>query len=271
MFYYKYYNRGENDIQQLKQNLMSTSNNTESALSSARQAVDENLGKIFKKNIRKILELKHGFKKIEHPDKIFMKKIIIDIKPKPKQMDILQEDEITVDIKDKKYKILYDYNHNFLIKELNGNKVAEITSKNSNKDFKLDIDGISLKIFPYKEMEFDGYYAMENFCVNLFDQKEVEILYTNINKEEEEKFVNSIIEAKLSSKKTEKMKEQIRKDRNYLKAKGIKNSVILGLTNSVDIKNKDCFNSLKNNKCVIYGIKKSVYMERKLHFLLIGI
>ena len=30
-----------------------------------------------------------------------MKKIIIDIKPKPKEMDILQDNEITVDIKDK--------------------------------------------------------------------------------------------------------------------------------------------------------------------------
>ncbi len=45
--------------------------------------------------------MKFGFKKINHPDKIFMKKIIIDIKPKPKEMDILQDNEITVDIKDK--------------------------------------------------------------------------------------------------------------------------------------------------------------------------
>ena len=45
--------------------------------------------------------MKFGFKNINHPDKIFMKKIIIDIKPKPKEMDILQDNEITVDIKDK--------------------------------------------------------------------------------------------------------------------------------------------------------------------------
>ena len=109
-----------------------------------------------------------------------MKKIIIDIKPKPKEMDILQEEEITVDIKDKKYKLLYDYEHNFLIKELNDTKIAEITSENSNKETKLDIDETTIKIFPYKKMEIDGYYVMKNFCVNLFDQKEVEILYTNI-------------------------------------------------------------------------------------------
>ena len=266
MLYYKYYNREYNDIQKLKQNLMSKSNNTESSLSVARQAVNERLGKIFENNIRNILELKHGFKKIEHPDKIFMKKIIIDIKPKPKEMDILQEEEITIDIKDKKNKLLYDYEHNFLIKELNDTKIAEITSENSNKETKLDIDGTTIKIFPYKEIEFDGYYVMKNFCVNLFDQKEVEILYTNINKEEEEKFVNSIIEAKLSSKKTEKIKEQMRKDRHYLKVKGIKNSVILGFINSIDIKSKDCFNSLKNNKCVIYGIKKSILYGKEIAF-----
>ena len=97
-------------------------------------------------------------------------------------------------------------------------------------------------------MEFDGYYKMKNFCVNSFDEKEVEILYTYINKEEEETFVNSAKETKLSSKKTEKIKEQMTKDRHYLKIKGIKNSVILGFMNSNDIKNKDCFNSLKNNK-----------------------
>ena len=56
-------------------------------------------------------------------------------------MDILQEEEIRVDIKDKKYKFLYDYEHNFLVKELNDTKKAEITSENSNKEIKLDIDG----------------------------------------------------------------------------------------------------------------------------------
>jgi hypothetical protein len=45
---------------------MSKSNNTESALSVDRQTVNERLGKIFENNIRNILELKHGFKKIEH-------------------------------------------------------------------------------------------------------------------------------------------------------------------------------------------------------------
>jgi len=266
MFYYKYYNREEKDIKKLKQNLMSDSNNTESTLSSASQAINERLVKIFENNIRNILELKLGFKKIDHPDKIYMKKIIIDIKPKPKEMDILKDNEITVDIKDKKYKLLYDYEHNFLVKELNDAKKAEITSENSNKETKLDIDGITLKIFPYKEMEFDGYYAMKTFCVNLFDEKEVEILYTNINKEEEKTFVNSVIEAKLSSKKTEKIKEQMTKDRHYLTIKGIKNSVILGFMNSNDIKNKDCFNSLKNNKCVIYGIKKSILYGKEITF-----
>ena len=71
-------------------------------------------------------------------------------------------------------------------------------------------------------------------------------------------FLNTLVEINIDKNKTIikcthlstliTLKEQITKDRHYLTIKGIKNSVILGFMNSNDIKNKDCFNSLKNNK-----------------------
>jgi hypothetical protein len=39
---------------------------------------------------------------------------------------------------------------------------------------------------------------MNNFRVKLFEEKEVDIIYSNINEDEEKNFTNSIIEVKLN-------------------------------------------------------------------------
>ena len=72
---------------------MSGSNKTKNGVSSARQAINERNGKIFEENF--------GFKKLKYPDKIFMKKIIIDNIKNFEQKEILNGDPITVDIREK--------------------------------------------------------------------------------------------------------------------------------------------------------------------------
>lgn len=206
-----------------------------------------------------ILEINHDFKRVPLSDKIFMKKIEIYNKDKkPDEYEITPNKTITVIINNKNYEISYDAQHNVIIKD-SEKKEIKIKSSNSNTDTELTIDNIKLKIFQYKEMEFDGYYSMNNFKVNLFDTNEVDIIYSNITQLEENSFTNSIIEVKLSIKKLDKLIEQIRKDHHYLSKNGIDNSVVLGFINSSDIKNKSySFNSLKNKKCVIYRIKNSI-------------
>ena len=73
----------------LKENFMSNSNETQTDISATRQAINERLGKDFKKNIRYILEMKHGFKRVPHLEKIFMKKIkIYNNSKKPDEYEI---------------------------------------------------------------------------------------------------------------------------------------------------------------------------------------
>ena len=222
-----YYN-SDKEIQKLKQKLMSKSNESKSDVSAARQAVNERIGKVFEKNIRYILETRHYFKKIPHVDKIFMKKIkIYHSGQNFDEYEILLSEEIEVKIRGKNYKVLYDTKHNVLIKDLKNNEISKITSENANKRTDIIINKIKCEIFPYTEMEFDGYFSMNNFQVNLFDENEVGIIYSNINKDEEKNYTNFIIEVKLNPKKANTLRDQIRKDHHYLSKNGIKNAAVL--------------------------------------------
>ena len=92
-----FYKNNDNDIQILKEGLMSNSNEAKTDVLSARQAINEQLGKVFEKNIRNILEMNHEFKRVPHSDKIFMKKIEIYNKDKkPDEYEITQNKTITV-------------------------------------------------------------------------------------------------------------------------------------------------------------------------------
>ena len=255
-----YYINNDNDIQKLKENLMSDYDETKADVSSARQAINEKLGKVFEKNIRYILEMKHEFKSVSHPDKIFMKKIkIYNNNHNPEEYEILQNEEIEVIIKGKNFKVFYDNEHNVLIRDNKDNEISRVKSKDSNKETELTINKTKLEIFRYTEFSVDGYFSMNNFRVKLFDEKEVDIIYSNINEDEEKNFINSIIEVKLNKKKINKLRDQIRKDHHYLTKIGIQNAVVLGFINSSKMNcQANSFKSLKNKKFVIYGIRNSL-------------
>ena len=114
-----------------------------------------------------------------------------------------------------------------LIKDLKNNEISKITSENANKRTDIIINKIKCEIFPYTEMEFDRYFSMNNFQVNLFDENEVGLIYSNINKDEEKNYTNFIIEVKLNPKKANTLRDQIRKAHHYLSKNGIKNAAVL--------------------------------------------
>ena len=143
------------------------------------------------------------------------------------EYEILLSEEIEVKIRGKNYKVLYDTKHNVLIKDLKNNEISKITSENANKRTDIIINKIKCEIFPYTEMEFDRYFSMNNFQVNLFDENEVGLIYSNINKDEEKNYTNFIIEVKLNPKKANTLRDQIRKDHHYLSKNGIKNAAVL--------------------------------------------
>jgi hypothetical protein len=73
--------------------------------------------------------MKHGFKRVPHLEKIFMKKIKIYNSKKPDEYEILQMEEIEAIIKGKNYKVLYDKEHNVLIRDLGNNEIDNAKSK----------------------------------------------------------------------------------------------------------------------------------------------
>ena len=115
-------------------------------------------------------------------------------------------------------------------------------------------------------MEIDGYFKMNKFKVEMFNENEIDVIYSNINKDDEKSFNNSIIEVKLNANKVDDLISQIRKDHHLLKLKNEKDTLVIGFINSNKIKNIAHFNSLDNKKCVIYGIKNSIFCGKEVTY-----
>jgi len=121
-------------------------------------------------------------------------------------------------------------------------------------------------ISPYKEMEIDDYFKIEKFEVNMFNSNEIDILYSNVNKDDEKFFTSAIIEVKLGSNKVDNLISQIRKDHHLLKLKNKNDTLVIGFINSNKITNKNHFDTLSNKKCVIYGIKNSLFCGKEVTY-----
>ena len=265
MFNYKFRKRFKG-IKKLKEDLMSKNPKNDNTVSSVRQVMNESTGKILEKNIRNILENNYGFKLLKYPEKIFIKKIRVEIGNKIKDEEIFQNEEAAININNKKYIFLFNGKFELLIKDSNNKTKTSILSNASNKESKVNLDGFNLTISPYKEMEIDGYFKMNKFKLEMFNENEIDVIYSNINKDDEKSFNNSIIEVKLSANKVDDLITQIRKDHHLLKLKNEKDTLVIGFINSNKIKNIAHFNSLDNKKCVIYGIKNSIFCGKEVTY-----
>ena len=265
MFNYKFRKRFKG-IKKLKEDLMSKNPKNDNTVSSVRQVMNESTGKILEKNIRNILENDYGFKLLKYPEKIFIKKIRVEIGNKIQDEEIFQNEEATINIANKKYIFLFNGKFELLIKDSNNKTKTSILSNASNKESKVNLDGFNLTISPYKEMEIDGYFKMNKFKLEMFNENEIDVIYSNINKDDEKSFNNSIIEVKLNANKVDDLIFQIRKDHHLLKLKNEKDTLVIGFINSNKIKNIAHFNSLDNKKCVIYGIKNSIFCGKEVTY-----
>ena len=265
MFNYKFSKRS-NDIKKLKEGLMAKSPKTDNTLSSVRQVINETTGKIFEKNIRHILENNYGFKLLKYPEKIFIKKIRVNRGDKIQDEEIFQNEEATIKINNKKYIFLFNERFEVFIKDEDNKIIHTILSKDSNKESKINLDDDIVIISPYKEMEIDDYFKIEKFEVNMFNSNEIDILYSNVNKNDEKFFTNTIIEVKLGSNKVDNLISQIRKDYHLLNLKNKNDTLVIGFINSNKITNKNHFDTLSNKKCVIYGIKNSIFCGKEVTY-----
>ena len=248
------------DIITLKENLIK-SNKTQSILSTSdisstvKEILNTEKEEYFEENIREILVNYYNFQRLKFPKNIFVKVI----KYNDKEIEIIQSVEKQVNIRGKKYNILFNDDFEILIKDELNNILGKIESKRSNENVELLVNEININISKYKEIEIDGFFELKNFKVNLFDDKEISIIYSNIENDEEGKYTHAAIEAKLSHKKTEGLIKQLKKDKHLLDIYEYKSTILIGFINSAKILSIDFKEKLKNIKCVIYGVKNSVF------------
>ena len=248
------------DIIKLKENLMK-SNKTQSILSTSdisstvKEILNTEKEEYFEENIREILINYYNFQSVKFPKIIFVKVIKYD----DKEIEIIQSVEKQVNIRGKKYNILFNDDFEILIKDELNNILGKIESKRSNENVELLVNEININISKYKEIEIDGFFELKNFKVNLFDDKEISIIYSNIENDEEGKYTHAAIEAKLSHKKTEGLIKQLKKDKHLLDICEYKSTILIGFINSAKIVPIDFKEKLKNIKCVIYGVKNSIF------------
>ena len=250
----------EKDIIKLKENLMK-SNKTQSILSTSeisstvKEILNTEKEEYFEENIREILINYYNFQSAKFAKNIFVKVIKYD----DKEIEIIQSVEKQVNIRGKKYNILFNDDFEILIKDELNNILGKIESKRSNENVELLVNEININISKYKEIEINGFFELKNFKVNLFDDKEISIIYSNIEIDEEGKYTHAAIEAKLSHKKTEGLIKQLKKDKHLLDICEYKSTILIGFINSAKIVPIDFKEKLKNIKCVIYGVKNSVF------------
>ena len=212
------------NIKILKKNLMQLDgfsvNTTNSEALSLREAINEKNVKLFEENIRRALEYNFDFKRVEHSPTFFTKSIKYN--KNKEDIEILQNDTTTVTFNNKKYTILFNKDFNFSVKNESNEIIGTIESKDSNKEQNLELRGenTTIIVHPYRGIEIDGFFRLNIFSVNQFNDGEVSIVYSNIKKEEEKHFKYAIIEAKLSPKKVNDLIKQIRKDSHLLKLLG---------------------------------------------------
>ena len=248
------------DIITLKENLMK-SNKTQSILSTSdisstvKEILNTEKEEYFEENIREILINYYNFQRLKFPKNFFVKVI----KYNDKEIEIIQSVEKQVNIRGKKYNILFNDDFEILIKDELNNILGKIESKRSNENVELLVNEININISKYKEIEIDGFFELKNFKVNLFDDKEISIIYSNIENDEEGKYTHAAIEAKLSHKKTEGLIKQLKKDKHLLDICEYKSTILIGFINSAKVVPIDFKEKLKNIKCVIYGIKNSIF------------
>ena len=267
MISYKLTKNSKTDIEKLKQDLMESSAKTSNSIfTSIKQVLNENTGKLFEDNIRHLLISQYGFEKCDFSQQIFKKTILFN---NNKDSEVLLKGiETIIKIENKSYKFLFDEKYEVHIWDENNVLKNTIDSKFNNIAKTLNIKDTNnqITISSCEEMEIDGFFKIKGFSKDMFDKKEVSIIYSNIDNEKCKNIQYCIMEAKLSPKKVNKLIKQIRLDNNLLKTLNIKDAIILGFINSSEINDKKHFNTLKNFNCIIYGIKDSKLCNKNITY-----
>ena len=259
------YNSGI-DIINLKKNLMksdnfsSASSINENISSIVKEKINTDLGPIFEENVRGIMENHFHFKKVIFPKTNFYKIITIQ---GCNSVKIIQNKGKEIKFKNYLYQFLFNDDFSLSYRDSKNKKWQIIEKEKSAIKSNITLNGKNISVSPTKEIEIDGFYQINNFKVELFDEKEVNIIFNNINKEEEIEFQYAVLEVKLSKKKVGELALQLKKDHAFVKLLE-KQAIFLGFINDKSVDSKEYKKYLKDIPCVIYGVQNSIFCKRNV-------
>ena len=265
----------KNDIIQLKEDLMTENTSTtdrhnnisnseiSSIISVVKQILNSEKGLIFEENIRGNLKYEY-----ELDESAFPRKVIYRI------VKIGETVEIVMNCKNSNIQI---NNKPYLFKLNKDNSLSIIDpNKTSNKYTFLDNNGKityylnkeCISIYPHDEIEVDGiFFIKNNYQIKMFDNNEIEEIFTNLKKNEENKFNKfkfAIMEVKLNPASIKDLISQIKKDALFFGSITKEKIVYIGFVGSGEIKKNINFKDILNIKCVIYQIKTNKLCRRNL-------
>ena len=279
-----YFISSENDIIQLKRNLMAEDKSTTIFTSSKEKDKDFDVkekknkvpsiseeirrilsiktGEQFELNINETLKLEMNFNETSYPKNFIY--LCVDLEENKKIFVIEEIDkEIVVNGVLFVFKLSKERIFSIINKE-DGSLCCTI--KEIKKSKKQNINGKLLIFHPFEEIEIDGIYSINNFDINCFNKKEVSLISSNVKKDDFKAYEMAIIEVKLSPKKVLKLISKMKKDAKIMKnVVRDKKIIYLGFLGSKNINSKvNISEKFKNIDYAIYGLNNKKFFNRNV-------
>ena len=214
-------------------------------LSGIKQIIKSEKGLTFEENIRGTLKYEYGLDESGFPRKVIYRTVKIG-----QALDIIlncENKKILINGKPYTFQINKD------------NSISIIDSRKSSNKFKFEdkmityyINNVNISIYSHDEIEVDGIFNIKNkFQVQMFNDDEVEVFFSNVNKKEEKELEFAVLETKLNPSSINDLISQIKRDALFFGSITDEKIVFIGFVGSGEKK--------KN--------KFKRYIECKVHYL----
>jgi len=226
-------------------------------LSEVKRTIKSEKGLTFEENNRGTLKYEYGLDESEFP-----KKVIYRIAKIGQALDtILNCENKKILINGKPY--IFQINKDF--------SISIIDSRKSSNKFKFEdkmiiyyINNANISIYGHDEIEVDGIFCIKNkFQVQMFDDDEVEVFFSNVNKKEEKELEFAVLETKLNPSSINDLISQIKRDSLFFRSITNEKILFIGFVGYGE-KKKINFKDILNIKCIIYSVKTNKLCKRNL-------
>ena len=256
-----YDKNSDNDIKDLKENLMnlgSHSNSSSKIISdTVRQVINEEIGKIFENNLIELLQSQLKWTIGGIPRTFFYRELLVG--SKIEIVSSFQNKIIKFGDIDYAFQILDD--ESIKIQDVNSKENEIIIPKGEKKNVTHSLTNIKIIVSVSKKIEMDGSFNITNFSLNSFNHDEIVVHYNGISNFSHKNY--AIIEEKKKKKKIKEMIAQLKKDKFVTKKISDKNILFIGFINSDHLED-DISKEIAGCNLLILGIKNSHLFKREV-------